>query len=254
MARSAPTDEAAFLYIGQHLNDIPQNVTQVQVDPSIRVVGKYAFMRCTQLRSVKLCEGLESIGDGAFAHCTSLKVIAIPSTVKVIGARAFRNCRMLGSVELREGLESIRDGAFAHCTSLEQVTIPSTVNFIHGDAFHNSRGLVIKFSSGMEKFLKEVSLREWLIAGEMWNLSKKYTELVQLSIPMRFDKMTLTNGKKNIRDMLSRIPPYSSREWSFHFDPIESKLVHYLELQERVKELLDKLFVSFITPHVLSYL
>ena len=167
MASSA-APEAAFLYDGQHSVGIPQDVTHVQVDPSVKVIGDRAFDRCTLLRSVKLCEGLESIQQLAFADCTSLESIAIPSTVQVVGVDAFRGCTKLRSVELCEGLERIDRGAFAGCPSLEQITIPSTVNFIGTYAFMNSRGLVFKFSSGMEKFLKEVSLREWLVADGLF--------------------------------------------------------------------------------------
>ena len=225
MASSA-APEAAFLYDGQHSVGIPQDVTHVQVDPSVKVIGDRAFDRCTllrsvklyeglehiqrlafagctslesiaipstvqvvgeeafrackKLRSVKLCEGLERIEDGAFGGCTSLEVIDIPSTIQVVGEEAFHGCTKLRSVELCEGLERIDRGAFAGCTSLEQITIPSTVNFIGPEAFKNSRGLVFKFSSGMEKFLKEVSLREWLVAdGLFCNLS--------VGIPSWFD-------------------------------------------------------------------
>ena len=207
------------------------------------------------LSNVELREGLERIDDMAFSYCTSLQGIVIPSTVKMIGECAFSSCTQMRHVELREGLKAIHEWAFRECNSLQQISIPSTIDFIHRDAFYNSRGLVvIKFSSDIEMFLSEVSLREWLVADDICNLPAKYTELVQRNIPMRFEKMTLTSGKLNIRDILSRIPSRSSRDWSFYFDPIESKLVHYLELQECVMELLDNTVVSCITPHVLPYL
>ena len=66
--------------------------------------------------------------------------------------------------------------------------------------------------------------------------------LVQRSIPTRFDMMALTSGKAHILDMLSRIS--FSPSYFVDFDPIESKLVHYLELQECVTELLDNTVVS----------
>ena len=172
----------------------------------------------------------------------------------MIGEEAFRGCTLLGSVELCEGLVSIQDGAFSTCRLLQQINIPSTVNFIHRDAFNNIHGLfdshgsgVIKFSSGMETFLSEVSLRDWLVADGICNLPARYTKLVRRSVPMRFETLILPSGKKNIRGMLSRIPSHSSRSYFFSFldfDPIESKLVHYLELQECVTELLDNTVVS----------
>jgi hypothetical protein len=93
------------------------------------------------------------------------------------------------------------------------------------------------------------------MVGSRWafcNLSVRYTQLVRRGIPMRFETLTLASGKAHILDMLSRIS--FSPSYFVDFDPIESKLVHYLELQECVMELLDNTVVSAITPHVLSYL
>ena len=41
---------------------------------------------------VRIKEGLQKIGNGAFSKCTSLKSITIPSTVTDIGNAAFISC------------------------------------------------------------------------------------------------------------------------------------------------------------------
>jgi hypothetical protein len=108
-----------FLYNGQLEEEIPQTVTHVKVvDPVNKEIGYEAFMSCSQLMSVELCEGLERINEGAFQFCRSLTSITIPSTVKDIDEMAFEGCNQLRNAELNEGLEQINNLVFAYCTSL----------------------------------------------------------------------------------------------------------------------------------------
>ena len=89
-----------------------------------------------------------SIGDAAFAGCTSLTSVTIPSSVTNIGYEAFTGssltsvtidgvtsmewqafcqCPSLTNVTIANGVASMGDDAFASCTSLRTVTIPNGV-------------------------------------------------------------------------------------------------------------------------------
>ncbi len=124
-----------FLYIGQSAEDIPEDVTHVRVDPSVKEIGEYAFRSRRHLRNVELLEGLEQIAPGAFRECTSLEHINIPSTVKTIWHEAFADCTQLMNVELHEGLETFGTTVFWGCESLTSIAIPSTVRYIGWGAF-----------------------------------------------------------------------------------------------------------------------
>ena len=100
-------EQKAFLYTGQSHYNIPRNVTHVKVDSSVKMIGEWAFLICSQLSIVELREGLEVIGKVAFHCCTSLERITIPSSVRVVGGRAFEGCTQLKIVKLCEGLERI---------------------------------------------------------------------------------------------------------------------------------------------------
>jgi hypothetical protein len=162
--------EPFFLYMGQSRDDIPQNVTRVKVDPSVREIRSLAFCNCSQLRNVELNEGVERIEYGAFFDCTSLTSIRIPSTVKQIGKMAFHGCNQLTNVELNEGLERIDKWAFHRCKSLTSIIIPSTVKVIGKDAF-----------SGCSQ-LRNVKLNEGLECIEGWAF-QGCTSLTSIIIP-----------------------------------------------------------------------
>jgi len=65
-----------------------------------------------------------SIGDYAFAPCSSLTSITIPDSVKTIGNEAFAYCTVLTSITIGNSVTSIGGGAFEGCTSLTSITIP----------------------------------------------------------------------------------------------------------------------------------
>jgi hypothetical protein len=52
-------------------------------------VGNYAFLKCTNLKSVVIPATVTVIGDGAFMMCEALNRIVIPESVKEIGEYAF---------------------------------------------------------------------------------------------------------------------------------------------------------------------
>ncbi len=76
-----------------------------------------------------------SIGNGAFAFCSSLTSITIPNSVTSIGEKAFYNCSSLTSVTIGNSVTSIGERAFAYCSSLTSVTIPNSVTSIGNSAF-----------------------------------------------------------------------------------------------------------------------
>ncbi|MGN0748728.1 MAG: leucine-rich repeat protein [Christensenellales bacterium] len=89
------------------------------------------------VKSIILPEGLTVIKQSAFAGCTGLTEITIPSTVTGINTWAFRNCSKLEAVEFFKGENlKISGGAFENCTSLTRVKLPSTITSIEEFAFN----------------------------------------------------------------------------------------------------------------------
>jgi hypothetical protein len=133
---SIPEPPTIFIYNKDTTKDaIPNNVTHVKVDPSVKEIHNNAFQDCESLVEVEFSEGLQVIGKFAFVECLELKRIKIPSAHVVIGGGAFSYCKSLVSVDLPEGLQVIGKSWFYECTSLTTVNVPSSVIEIQDSAF-----------------------------------------------------------------------------------------------------------------------
>jgi hypothetical protein len=81
------------------------------------------------------------IGDSAFAECTWLKSVSIPSTVKTIENYAFMGCTGLTEIVLPNSVESVGESAFNRCTGIVTVKIPAKTSFIAESAFWNCNAI-----------------------------------------------------------------------------------------------------------------
>lgn len=108
---------------------------KLKIGSNVTSIGRRAFFECKQLISVEFEEGkLETIGAGAFVHCTSLTKVDIPACVKEIGEMAFSDTG-IKSVSFKEGLKRIGKAAFATCPYLREASIPKSVESIGDYAF-----------------------------------------------------------------------------------------------------------------------
>ena len=65
---------------------------------------------CEQIRTIKVNEGVISIGNYAFCNCSQLSNITLPNNLEKIGANFLYNCSTLGSITLPDTVLVILDG------------------------------------------------------------------------------------------------------------------------------------------------
>lgn len=100
-----------------------------------------------ELTGVILPDCVTSIGENAFAGCTSLISIVIPDSVTKLGNNVFSGCSKLSSVTLSKNLTSIPSAAFYRCTNIRVITIPEGITYIGSAAFAYSLNAVTLPSS-----------------------------------------------------------------------------------------------------------
>lgn len=135
-------------------------LSSVKFPAGLKEIGYYAF-GASAIVNLELPEGLEIIGEAAFAFSHKLVTLTIPGTVIRMDKGAFKECEALKKVIIREGVTSIGPGVFSYCDSLNEVHIPATVTQIDDYAFEGSPKTVIygKAGSYAETFAAENGIR-----------------------------------------------------------------------------------------------
>jgi len=97
------------------------SIDGVLFDKNLRTIILYPEGKTA--RTYTIPSSVTSIGDFAFAGCSSLISVTIPSSVTDIGWSAFNSCSSLTSVSIPSSVTVIKSLAFVNCESLTSVTL-----------------------------------------------------------------------------------------------------------------------------------
>jgi len=187
--------DSIFVYLGGE-QVVPDDVTHVIIDRSVKIippdafyqreqlvsveshnthegiekVGKRAFYGCFRLKRIKLL-GVREVEDAAFILCEQLTDIEFGDNLETIGMVAFFNCRSLKSIKLPSvrAIASGTPGVFSGCTNLRRITIPLKDNLflpshlLHRyNHFNNYPNLTtIDLVGGIHKPISSLLLVRW---------------------------------------------------------------------------------------------
>lgn len=117
-----------------------------------KITSVSGFGDNTALSSVVIPNGVILIADNAFAGCTNLSSVSLPSaSLGEIGSSAFKNCTKLTSISLPSSLTTIGSEAFAG-TGLTTISIPNSVTEMNSTAFSGCANLAsVTIGSGLTK-------------------------------------------------------------------------------------------------------
>ena len=97
--------------------EIPVVVKSNGISYCVKKLGDNSLARCVNVSSLKLNEGLESIGRQAIRWCRNIKELIVPNSVKEVWGAFLTEDHGLVSVVLGSGLETIHTDAF-WCVSM----------------------------------------------------------------------------------------------------------------------------------------
>lgn len=156
---------------------IPQTIIYQGRNLSVISIGESSFAN-TNLDSIELPEGLQSIRGGAFFQCT-LHEVVLPASLTYLDREAFYNVP-LENVHIGSSLQSIGAEAFAFCDILKSFVIEDGNNILNckNDRIFNSREdyiLITSFYLGRNVFFN--SKNELDIFVEEFTIGKSVTEI-----------------------------------------------------------------------------
>lgn len=100
-------------------------IVNLKIDDKLLGIGDYAFYGCTGIQGVTLGNGLNTIGNGAFANCYNMKTcdLQLYSQITAIGMEAFANCRGLQKILMPVNVQAIGDYCFQGCSALSDIEL-----------------------------------------------------------------------------------------------------------------------------------
>lgn len=109
-------------------------VSSVKIENGVTTIGAYAFYSCLSLNSVTIPSSVTTIKDAAFLYCMTLNSVTFSNGLTRIGDAAFSGCQ-LTSVSLPDSLTDIGNVAFLYCTKVTSVSLPAELVNIGSGAF-----------------------------------------------------------------------------------------------------------------------
>ena len=103
-------------------------ITYIDLPESLDDIYISTFEGCSNLEAIDGTHSqLISIGKRAFANCTKLKDISVPSALETLGDEAFANTAIVNDIPDLGHVKNIGEGLFANCTKLESVTYKANI-------------------------------------------------------------------------------------------------------------------------------
>ncbi len=117
-----------------------KKLKSVTIPDTVEVIGNNAFAYCSALEEVNMPSKLATIGDYAFREAKITSAV-LPDGVTSIGSGAFYSCSEMTEINIPDGTKSIGASAFRGCLSLKEITVPDSVTKIGNDAFYGCSAL-----------------------------------------------------------------------------------------------------------------
>ena len=132
----------------------------IEIPSQITSIGDYAFCgyggswydsSYDGTVSIKLNEGLASIGEYAFSSIYHLEEIDLPDSLTTLGKGAFASDNQLKSMTIPPKVTVIPDSLFEECLNLESVTLPNGITEIGQLAFYSNKFTSVQLPTSLKK-------------------------------------------------------------------------------------------------------
>lgn len=208
-----------------------EQLTNITIPETVTKINQEAFSY-TGLKSIKFPSKLTTVPNYVCEHCSSLTSVTMPAAPTVIGRCAFAYCTSLEHVNLPTTLKTIESYAFQYCP-LQEIIFPPMVKEYDGYVFegHKIKNLVVP--EGVEVILSQAFSGDDMETADLPSTLKW------------FGGAPLGHRREKLQSVTLRalVPPEGS---TFNFGPYEittkiyvpeAGLAKYLQNSTYVKEL-----------------
>lgn len=151
----------------------------------------------SDVKTVKLPEGITTIPGSSFYACGALDNINLPSTIRSIEEKAFAGCTSLKEITLPEGLKTLGVGAFS-LSGLTSIVIPESVTDISTYIFRDCPLTYCEIKSPLKEIPKGMfyrcsKLKQVVLPSTLERFNKDSffgnTSLEEINFPSSFKEM-----------------------------------------------------------------
>lgn len=132
--------EYTVVGLGEGAFDLCENLVEVSMPASIRIIESNVFNDCMNLSIDSLPENIETIGNRAFSG-VSIEELVLGKKLFAMGEGAFGYTDSLKKVDLPVNLEKLARGTFVSCSGLQEVIIRRKNLSIEKEAFFDCKAL-----------------------------------------------------------------------------------------------------------------
>lgn len=129
-------------HIGERAFYTENGIKNIVLSEKITTIEKNAFYG-SNLTSITISSGVNTIENSAFGNCGQLNSIDLPSSITTLGTSVFSMCSNLTNVKWSCDITTIPYSTFSWCTKLSTITISSSVEEIGEYAFMGCGSLTI---------------------------------------------------------------------------------------------------------------
>ena len=120
---------------------------EIIIQDGVESIGNWAFAEQTKITGITLPDSIEYIGANAFNGCSQLVNVVLPSSLNLIEERAFCRCG-IPAIILPEGVQTVEKEAFLECEHLGSISLPKTLKTFRGSALAGTNCLTLGPESG----------------------------------------------------------------------------------------------------------
>lgn len=144
------TIPAAVTELPQSIFQGCSNLESVTMSDKVVSFGYQVFRSCTKLKEIKFLEN-ESVALSDASEASD-GVVFTPSALRTIGNYAFANCTSIKELRLNEGLQQIGQSALSGNAQLTDIDLPSTLTSLGNNCFEGCGFSQIVIPASVESF------------------------------------------------------------------------------------------------------